>query len=82
MQNENLAASRKRKKEKKNIIPPSISQKVKLKNILQDEGYDLVIPIQYLNNNDMESIIKYIETGDIDLGNERIYNYIRKTNLS
>ena len=82
MQNENLAVSRKRKKEKKNIIPPSISQKVKLKNILQDEGYDLVIPIQYLNNNDMESIIKYIETGDIDLGNERIYNYIRKTNLS
>ena len=82
MQNENLATCRKRKKEKKKVLPPSVSQKLKLKNILQDEGYDLVIPIQYLNGNDMDSIIKYIETGDIELGNERIYNYIRKTNLS
>ncbi|MEW9080355.1 hypothetical protein [Terrisporobacter glycolicus] len=82
MQNENLATCRKRKKEKKKVLPPSISQKVKLKNLLLDEGYDLIIPIQYLNGNDMESIIKYIETGDIELGNERIYNYIRKTNLS
>ena len=82
IQNENLATSRKRKKEKKKILPPNISQKLKLKKILQDEGYDLVIPIQYLNSNDMDSIIKYIETGDIDLGNERIYNYIQKTNLS
>lgn len=82
MQNENLATCRKRKKEKKKVLPPSVSQKLKLKNLLQDEGYDLVIPIQYLNGNDMDSIIKYIETGDIELGNERIYNYIRKTNLS
>ena len=82
IQNENLATSRKRKKEKKIVSPPNISQKVKLKKILQDEGYDLVIPIQYLNNNDMDGIIKYLETGDIDLGNERIYNYIRKTNFS
>ena len=59
-----------------------ISQKLKLKNLLQDEGYDLVIPIQYLNNNDIDNIINYIETGTIELGNERIYNYIRKTNLS
>ena len=73
---------KKRKKEKKKILPPNVSQKLKLKKILQDEGYDLVIPIQYLNSNDMDSIIKYIETGDIDLGNERIYNYIQKTNLS
>ena len=72
----------KEQKEKKKILPPNVSQKLKLKKILQDEGYDLVIPIQYLNSNDMDSIIKYIETGDIDLGNERIYNYIQKTNLS
>lgn len=82
MQNENLTTSRKRKKEKKTELPPNISQKLKLKTLLQDKGYDLVIPIQYLNSSDMESIIKYIETGDIDLGNERIYNYIRKANLS
>ena len=75
-------ATKQQKKEKKKILPPNISQKLKLKKVLQDEGYDLVIPIQYLNSNDMDSIIKYIETGDIDLGNERIYNYIQKTNLS
>lgn len=82
IQNENLSTSNKRKKEKKKVIPPSISQKLKLKNLLQDEGFDLVIPIQYLNNSDLDNIIKYIETGDIELGYERIYNYIRKTNLS
>ncbi|MDY3373225.1 MAG: hypothetical protein SOX50_08140 [Terrisporobacter othiniensis] len=82
MQNENLSTCRKRKKEKKKVLPPNISQKLKLKNLLHNEGYDLVIPIQYLNGNDMDSIIEYIETGDIELGNERIYNYIRKTNLS
>lgn len=82
IQNENLSTSNKRKKEKKKVIPPSISQKLKLKNLLQDEGFDLVIPIQYLNNSDLDNIIKYIETGDIELGYERIYNYIQKTNLS
>lgn len=82
MQNENLSTCRKRKKEKKKVLPTNISQKLKLKNLLHNEGYDLVIPIQYLNGNDMDSIIEYIETGDIELGNERIYNYIRKTNLS
>lgn len=70
-----------KEKEKKVVSPPSISQKLKLKTLLQDKGYDLIIPIQYLNNSDIESIIKYIETGDIELGNERIYNYIQKTNL-
>lgn len=82
MQNENLATCRKRKKEKKKVSPPNISQKVKLKNLLLDEGYDLIIPMQYLNGNDMDNIIQYVETGDIELGNERIYNYIRKTNFS
>ena len=82
IQNENLSISRKSKKEKKKIDPPSISQKIKLQNILQDGGYELVIPIQYLNSNDMDSIIEYIETGNIDLGNERIYNYIQKNNFN
>ncbi|WP_343347512.1 hypothetical protein [Terrisporobacter petrolearius] len=82
IQNENLATCRKRKKEKKKVSPPNISQKVKLKNLLLDEGYDLIIPMQYLNGNDMDNIIQYVETGDIELGNERIYNYIRKTNFS
>ena len=57
IQNENFALSRKRKKEKVKSSPPSVSQKIKLKNLLQDNGYDLVIPIQYLNSNDMDSII-------------------------
>ena len=82
IQNENLATCRKRKKDKKKVSPPNISQKVKLKNLLLDEGFDLIIPMQYLNVNDMDNIIQYVETGDIELGNERIYNYIRKTNFS
>ncbi|MEG0856627.1 MAG: hypothetical protein RSG52_09105 [Terrisporobacter sp.] len=82
IQNENLAVSRKRKKEKSKPVPSNVSQTIKLKNLLHDEGYDLVIPLQYLNGNDMDSIIKYIETGKIELGNERIYNYIRKTNIN
>lgn len=81
-QNKNLATSHKRKKEKKKAVHPDVSQKLKLKDLLQDEGYELIIPIQYLNNEDMESIIQYIQTGDIELGDERIYNYIQKTNLS
>lgn len=82
MQNENISTSNKRKKEKTKAEPPSISQKLKLQNLLQDEGFDLIMPIQYLNNSDLDNVIKYIETGDIELGYERIYNYIKKTNLS
>ena len=82
IQNENLSTCKKRKKENKKTPTTNISQKIKLKNLLHNEGYDLIIPIQYLNSNDIDNIIKYIETGDIELGNERIYNYIRKTNLS
>lgn len=82
MQNENISTSNKRKKEKTKAVPPSVSQKIKLQNLLQDEGFDLIMPIQYLNNSDLDNVIKYIETGDIELGYERIYNYIKKTNLS
>ncbi|WP_455540038.1 hypothetical protein [Terrisporobacter sp.] len=82
IQNENLATSRKRKKEKIKKMPPNVSQKLKLKNIIQDQGYELIIPIQYLNDNDIDNIIKYIETGNIDLGNERVYNYIKKANIN
>lgn len=82
MQNDNLSTYRKRKKEKEKALPPNFTQKLQLKNLLHDKGYNLIIPIQYLNGNDIECIIKYIETGNIDLGNERIYNYIQKTNLS
>lgn len=82
IQNENLETCRKRKKEKIKALPPSISQKLQLKDILKNNGYELVIPMQYLNSNDLQCIINYIETGNIELGNERIYNYIRKSNIS
>lgn len=82
IQNDNLTNNRKRKKETKKIGPAHVSQKIKLKNLLQDEGYDLIIPLQYLNSNDIDSVIMYIETGEIELGNERIYNYIRKANIN
>lgn len=74
MQNDNL--SKNKKKNKLHNTKPNISQKIKLKHLLETSGYTLTMPIEYLNSNDLDNIIKYIETGSIDLGNERIYNYI------
>ncbi len=68
------------KKGKKKSIPekPSIPQKLTLKNLLNSSDYTLNIPFEYLNSDDVESIIKFISTGIIDLGNERIYTYVSK----
>lgn len=57
---------------------PTISQRLKLKELLDDESFILSIPIDYLNYNDVEAIIKYIDTDVIEVGEERIYNYVRK----
>lgn len=81
IQNENLSSNR-RKGTKSTSEKPSMSQRIKLKNLLESSGYKLSIPLDYLNNNDINSIIKYITTQSIDLGNERIYNYIHKSNLN
>lgn len=77
MQNANLS---KGKKHKNKSIPekPSISQKLKLKNLLSSSEYTLSIPIEYLNACDVDNLIKFISTGIIDLGDERIYNYVHK----
>lgn len=78
-QNENLNNSKKRKSSK--IIPPAkpnITQQLQLKNMLVETGYELSIPSQYLTTIDINNIIQYISTGEIDLGNERIYNYVQK----
>ena len=55
---------------------PEKIEKAIMKANREVEDEDQVSPTQIKN------IIKYIETGEIELGNERIYNYIRKTNLS
>lgn len=73
IQNDSL--SKNRKLQTHNLLS-SISQKIKLKNLLNSTGYSLTIPIDYLNSNELDNVIKYIETGSIDLGNERIYNYV------
>lgn len=77
IQNENLKNI---KKGKNKVTPekPTISQKIKLKNLLSSTGYSLSIPCEYLNAIDVEDIIKYVSTGFIDLGNERIYNYVNR----
>ncbi|MEG1311974.1 MAG: hypothetical protein RR942_11385 [Romboutsia sp.] len=77
IQNETLTNS---KKKKNKAVPekPTIPQKIKLKNLLASTGYSLSIPYEYLNASDVENIIKYISTNTIDLGNERIYNYVNK----
>lgn len=68
------------KKGNKKSIPqkPSITQKIKLKNLLIDYECSLNIPYEYLNYDDVECIIQYITTGTINLGDERIYNYVNK----
>ncbi|WP_296645332.1 hypothetical protein [Romboutsia sp. 13368] len=81
IQNENLSESKK-KRFKTTPEKPSIPQRIKLKNLLDSSGYALSIPLEYLNSCDVDGIIKYITTQSIDLGNERIYNYVHKTNLN
>ena len=81
IQNENLSSNRKRGS-KSITEKPSISQIVKLRNLLQSNGYTLSIPLEYLNRVDIDCIIQYITTQSIDLGNERIYNYVHKSNLN
>lgn len=77
IQNENLIKS-KNKRQKKFDEKPDISKVLKLKHLLDDTGYVLSIPCQYLTISDIDNISKYITTGDIDLGNENIYNYVYK----
>lgn len=79
IQNESLSNSKKKKK-KPVIDKPTIPQKIQFKNLLDSSGYDLSIPYQYLTGLDVENITKYITTGFIDLGNEKIYNYVHKIN--
>lgn len=77
IQNDNLPSY---KKGKKKAMPqkPTIAQKIKLKNLLVDNKCNLNIPYEYLNYDDVESIIQYITTGTINLGDERIYSYVDK----
>ena len=62
----------------KNTIKSTVSLQILLKNILKNSDYSLNIPIQYLNKKDIEAIIKYIQTDQIDIGNEKIYKYVNK----
>lgn len=75
IQNDNLPSYKKGKK-KAIQKKTTITQKIKLKNLLVDNECSLNIPYEYLNSDDVESIIQYITTGTINLGNERIYNYV------
>ena len=65
-------------KHNKTVIKSTVSLQILLKNILKNSDYSLNIPIQYLNKKDIEAIIKYIQTGEIDIGNEKIYKYVSK----
>ena len=57
----------------------SCSSIFKLNEVLLNEGYDLSIPAQYLTQWDIDCIEKFVTTGFIDLGNEKIFNYVVKT---
>ena len=81
IQNENLANG---KKKKNKVIPekPTVPQKIKLKNLLASSNCTLTIPVEYLNSEDVDIILEYLDTGSIALGNERIYNYVNKSRPS
>ena len=81
IQNQSLSTS-KNKRFKSTPEKPSIPQRLKLKSLLESSGYTLSIPLEYLNSGDVDGIIQYITTNSIDLGNERIYNYVHKTSLN
>ncbi len=76
-QNE-LIKNSKKKKNIKTTIKPTITQQLQLKNLLIETGYELTMPSQYLTSTDVINISKYISTGTIDLGNEKIFNYVQK----
>jgi len=80
-QNENFKSYINSKHDKNNI-KSTVSLQIKLKKILKNSDYLLNIPIKYLNVNDIEAIVKYIETGQIDIGNEKIYKYVEKIHLN
>ena len=65
-------------KQNKNYTKSVVTIKLELKDILKNNDYSLNIPIEYLNTKDIEAIIKYIKTNEIDLGNEKIYKYVTK----
>ena len=77
-QNESLKAYIKSKNNKDNT-KYTVYLQIYLKRLLKSTDYTLNIPIQYLNISDIEAIIKYIKTDEIDLGNEKIHKYINKT---
>lgn len=77
-QNESLKAYIK-SKNNKDINKYTVYLQIYLKRLLKSTDYTLNIPIQYLNISDIEAIIKYIKTDEIDLGNEKIHKYINKT---
>lgn len=80
-QNENLK-NYINSKHNKNTVKSTVSLQILLKNILKNSDYSLNIPIQYLNKNDIEAIIKYIQTEKIDIGNEKIYKYVSKSKIT
>lgn len=65
----------------KNNKKSNITLQIHLKNILKDSPFSLNIPIKYLNSKDIEAIIEYLETGNIQLGNEKIYKYVSENKV-
>ena len=79
IQNKDFSKSKKKVVQASNN--PTIPQKIKLKNILSSSGYSLTMPIEYLNSDDVDAIITYISEGFIDIGNEKIYKYVKKSEI-
>ncbi|EFD05161.1 hypothetical protein HMPREF0631_1868 [Peptostreptococcus anaerobius 653-L] len=77
IQNETLAANKYMSKTNSSS-KAEYSSIFKLNKLLKDSGFYLSMPTQYLSQKDIESIEKFIMTGKIDLGEEKIYHYVCK----
>lgn len=47
-----------------------------LKNKLKEKGYKLTIPPKYLTEKEINYMLEFLNTGNIPVGHERVYNYI------
>lgn len=54
----------------------SLSSIFKLNQFLSSNNYKLSIPAKYLSEWDVDCIVGFVRTGDIEIGNEKIYKYI------
>lgn len=76
IQNETLSSSGRNPKSSYYSKKASLSSIFKLNQFLTSNQYKLSIPAKYLSEWDVDCIFTFIRTGEIEIGNEKIYKYV------